>query len=102
MRGTYAPRRISNSHLAGDHTSSRPHFYRDSRSVGGCMRLQLSGAMKLVVFGLMVSSSWGNGHATLWRGIAGALARRGHRLEFFERDVPYYAAHRDLPELPGG
>jgi spore maturation protein CgeB len=58
--------------------------------------------MKLVVFGLTVSSSWGNGHATLWRGIAGALARRGHRFEFFERDVPYYAAHRDLPELPGG
>lgn len=24
--------------------------------------------MKIVVFGLTVSSSWGNGHATLWRG----------------------------------
>jgi spore maturation protein CgeB len=58
--------------------------------------------MKLLVFGLTISSSWGNGHATLWRGIDGALARRGHSLEFFERDVPYYAAHRDLPQLPGG
>ena len=58
--------------------------------------------MKLVVFGLSVSSSWGNGHATLWRGLAAALARRGHLLVFFERDVPYYAAHRDLCELPGG
>jgi len=55
-----------------------------------------------VVFGLTMSSSWGNGHATLWRGIARALARRGHRLEFFERDAPWYAAHRDLPELPDG
>jgi len=58
--------------------------------------------MKLVVFGLTVSSSWGNGHATLWRGLARALARRGHRLLFFERDVPWYAEHRDLTELPGG
>jgi len=58
--------------------------------------------MKIVVFGLTVSSSWGNGHATLWRALACALARRGHRLVFFERDVPYYAAHRDLTELPGG
>jgi spore maturation protein CgeB len=58
--------------------------------------------MRIVVFGLTVSTSWGNGHATLWRGIGAALARRGHRLAFFERDVPYYAAHRDLWELPGG
>lgn len=58
--------------------------------------------MKLVVFGLSVSSSWGNGHATLWRGLCRALAERGHRVVFFERDVPYYAAHRDLAELPGG
>ena len=58
--------------------------------------------MKLVIFGLTVSSSWGNGHATLWRGLIRALARRGHRVVFFERDVPYYAAHRDLPHLPDG
>jgi spore maturation protein CgeB len=58
--------------------------------------------MKLVVFGLTVSSSWGNGHATLWRGLCKALARRDHRVVFFERDTPYYAAHRDLCELPGG
>src|SRR5512133_539030 len=58
--------------------------------------------MKLVVFGLAVSSSWGNGHATLWRGLARGLAKRGHKLVFFERDVPYYAEHRDLFELPGG
>lgn len=58
--------------------------------------------MKLVIFGLTVSSSWGNGHATIWRGLIRALAARGHRVVFFERDVPYYAAHRDLRELPGG
>ena len=58
--------------------------------------------MRIVVFGLTISSSWGNGHATLWRGLAGALARRGHSLVFFERDVPYYAAARDLTAIPGG
>ena len=57
--------------------------------------------MKLVVFGLAISSSWGNGHATLWRGLCRALALRGHRVAFYERDVPYYAAHRDLTENTG-
>jgi spore maturation protein CgeB len=51
--------------------------------------------VKLVVFGLSVSSSWGNGHATLWRGLARALGEAGVRFVFFERDVPYYAQHRD-------
>ena len=58
--------------------------------------------MKLVIFGLTLSSSWGNGHATIWRGLCRALLRRGHQVVFFERDVPYYAAHRDLHQLPGG
>jgi spore maturation protein CgeB len=58
--------------------------------------------MKLIIFGLTVSSSWGNGHATLWRGLIKALGRRGHRVVFFERDVPYYANNRDLTEIEGG
>lgn len=58
--------------------------------------------MKIVVFGLSISSAWGNGHATLWRALCGALARRGHRIVFFERDAPYYASHRDLCEIAGG
>jgi spore maturation protein CgeB len=58
--------------------------------------------MKIVVFGLTISSSWGNGHATLWRGLCRALARLGHEVVFFERDVAYYAMNRDLTEVPGG
>src|SRR5205085_9921144 len=57
--------------------------------------------MKFVIFGLTISSSWGNGHATLWRALCRALHRRGHEIVFFERDVSYYAAHRDLTELEG-
>jgi spore maturation protein CgeB len=52
--------------------------------------------MNLVIFGLTISSSWGNGHATLWRGLCNALAAQGHQITFFERDVSYYANHRDL------
>lgn len=57
--------------------------------------------MNIIIFGLSISSSWGNGHATLWRGLLKALARRGHRLTFFEKDVEWYAAHRDLTDLAG-
>ncbi|MGE5647495.1 MAG: glycosyltransferase [Acidobacteriota bacterium] len=57
--------------------------------------------MKLVIFGLSISSSWGNGHATLWRGLCRALGARGHDIVFFERDTHYYRDHRDLTELDG-
>src|ERR1700761_4696694 len=52
--------------------------------------------MKLVVLGLSLSSSWGNGHATTYRALLQAFAARGHDILFLERDVPWYAAHRDL------
>src|SRR3954451_2017900 len=58
--------------------------------------------MKMVIFGLTVSSSWGNGHATLWRGLISALTRRGWSIVFFEKDVPYYAGTRDLYEIRSG
>lgn len=57
--------------------------------------------MKFVIFGLTISSSWGNGHATIWRGLCDALIRGRHRIVFFERDVPYYASHRDLTSIAG-
>lgn len=58
--------------------------------------------MRIVIFGLTVSSSWGNGHATLWRSLIKALLRRGHTVVFYEKDVPYYANTRDLWALPTG
>lgn len=58
--------------------------------------------MHVVVFGLTVSSSWGNGHATLWRSLIAAMLRRGHSINFYERDMPYYAGARDLNTLPSG
>ena len=58
--------------------------------------------MKIVIFGLTISSSWGNGHATVWRSVCRQLIGRGHEIVFFERDVPYYATHRDLLNIDGG
>ena len=56
-----------------------------------------SGPLRIVVLGLSLSSSWGNGHATTYRALLKALSARGHDILFLERDVPWYASTRDLP-----
>ena len=48
--------------------------------------------MRLVVVGLSLASSWGNGHATTYRALLGAFAARGHEVLFLEREAPWYAA----------
>jgi spore maturation protein CgeB len=53
--------------------------------------------LKIVIFGLSITSSWGNGHATTFRALARALHARGHSIVFFEKDVEWYASNRDLP-----
>lgn len=58
--------------------------------------------MHFVIFGLSVSSSWGNGHATIWRGLLKAMSGAGHSATFYEKDVPYYANARDAWECPAG
>ncbi len=52
--------------------------------------------MTLVILGLSITSSWGNGHATTYRALVRALAARGHDVLFLERDAPWYAENRDL------
>ncbi|MDT0575848.1 glycosyltransferase [Croceicoccus sp. F390] len=54
--------------------------------------------MKLVVLGLSLSSSWGNGHATTFRALLSAFAGRGHDILFLEREQSWYTANRDLAE----
>jgi len=65
------------------------------------MSMQAS-PLKIVILGLSITSSWGNGHATTYRGLVRELVRRGHDVLFLERDVPWYAGHRDLPNPPFG
>jgi spore maturation protein CgeB len=56
--------------------------------------------MKIVFFGLTITSAWGNGHATTYRSLIKALARRGHRITFIEKDVEWYRDNRDMAK-PG-
>ncbi len=53
--------------------------------------------MKLVIYGLTITSSWGNGHATTFRSLVKALHARGHVVRFIEKDVEWYRSNRDLP-----
>ena len=57
--------------------------------------------MNIVILGLSVTSSWGNGHATTYRSLIRGLAARGHQVLFLERDVPWYAQNRDQPQTAG-
>ena len=58
--------------------------------------------LDIVIFGLSITSSWGNGHATTFRALVRALSARGHNVCVLERYVPWYAEHRDLPDPPFG
>jgi len=58
--------------------------------------------LDIVILGLSITSSWGNGHATTYRGLVRELSRRGHDVLFLERDVEWYASNRDLPNPPYG
>ncbi len=58
----------------------------------------MTAPLDVVILGLSLSSSWGNGHATTYRALLRGMAEEGHRVLFLERDVPWYASQRDLPE----
>jgi spore maturation protein CgeB len=56
--------------------------------------------LDLVFIGLSITSTWGNGHATTYRALLKELRKRGHRITFLERDVPWYSENREFSELP--
>jgi len=56
--------------------------------------------LDIVILGLSITSSWGNGHATTFRGLVRELDKKGHAVTFLERDVPWYASNRDLAYPP--
>lgn len=56
--------------------------------------------LDIVILGLSITSAWGNGHATTYRGLVRELDRMGHNVLFLERDLPWYASNRDMPEPP--
>jgi spore maturation protein CgeB len=60
------------------------------------------GRLNIVIIGLSITSSWGNGHATTYRGLVRELTARGHDVLFLEHDRPWYATNRDMPAPPWG
>ncbi len=87
--------------VLAEHTYDRArgalHALLTERLAAAATRGPHEPALRIVVLGLSLSSSWGNGHATTYRALLRGLAARGPRVLFLERDVPWYAAHRDLP-----
>jgi spore maturation protein CgeB len=100
---TYAHRAVDFEAALGERTRSRPTPPASPRAVRAAAPahpLAPRRPMSIVMLGLSITSSWGNGHATTYRGLARELAARGHRVLFLERDAPWYAQHRDLPQPP--
>src|SRR5215218_663420 len=81
--------------------SERIQHGRDAR-VTGSVSQDSSPRLKIVIIGLSITSSWGNGHATTYRGLVRELVRRGHEVLFLEHDKPWYATNRDMPQPPFG
>lgn len=88
---TYAHRALDVERALDAHATTR------SASVSG---VSPRAGLRIVVLGLSITSSWGNGHATTYRALIRALHDRGHQVTFLERDVPWYAQNRDLPNAP--
>jgi spore maturation protein CgeB len=65
-------------------------------------RSMVASPLRIVILGLSITSSWGNGHATTYRSLVRGLVRRGHSVLFLEHDKPWYRAHRDQPQPPYG
>ena len=56
--------------------------------------------MRLAIFGLTLSSSWGNGHAVTYRSLLSGWRQLGHQAVFYELQQEWYQSNRDLPH-PG-
>jgi spore maturation protein CgeB len=57
-------------------------------------------SLQIAFFGSSLVSAFWNGAATYYRGILRALARRGHRIVFYEPDAYDRQRHRDIPDPP--
>ncbi|MBV8089099.1 MAG: glycosyltransferase [Alphaproteobacteria bacterium] len=54
--------------------------------------------LSIAFFGSSLVSAYWNGAATYYRGLLQALAKRGHRITFYEPDAFDRQRHRDLPD----
>ena len=54
--------------------------------------------MKIVIYGLTITSAWGNGHATTYRSLVKGAGATRPPIRFIEKDVEWYRNNRDLPQ----
>jgi spore maturation protein CgeB len=93
--GRAAKRRVLHEHTYDQRADELCEVLGESRRPHRT-KARVGPQLKIVFLGLSITSSWGNGHATTYRGLVRELSSRGHDVTFLERDVPWYAAHRDL------
>jgi spore maturation protein CgeB len=94
---TYAHRAIDVEVALGETPRSTP---RSSPGIAVPRAIAAQRPLSIVILGLSITSSWGNGHATTYRGLVRELCARAHDVLFLERDMPWYANHRDLAAPP--
>ncbi len=95
-----APRRFRDLRSASrgaQCTPKLPSLHANGSTAGNS---EVRDRLKIVILGLSITSSWGNGHATTYRALVKQLAARGHQILFLERNLPWYAANRDLARPP--
>ena len=87
---------------SGESLQDLPGLLFSSISESEHLNFESERAMNIVILGLSITSSWGNGHATTFRGLVRELTTKGHQVTFLERDMPWYASNRDMPHPPFG
>src|SRR5690606_10662229 len=90
--------RAARAHLRPAGRRGAPYLDGSAAHVAAGGGRVVTETLKIVVLGLSLSSTWGNGHATTYRALLRGLRAQGHRTLFLERDMPWYAAHRDLAD----
>jgi spore maturation protein CgeB len=58
----------------------------------------MSKGLRIAFFGSSLVSAYWNGAATYYRGLVRSLAKRGHRVTFYEPDAYDRQKHRDIPD----
>jgi spore maturation protein CgeB len=99
--GAAAHRRVRTEHTYEHRAAELDELLGSTQRVV-VKRRRAAPPLKVVFLGLSITSSWGNGHATTYRGLSRALLERGHQVTFLERDVAWYRGHRDRPHAPVG
>src|SRR5512142_76497 len=80
-----------------EHGAGRPAC---PRRLAAHLHFSMPERLRIAFFASSLVSSYWNGAATYYRGLAKALWRRGHALTFYEPDAFDRQAHRDIPDPP--